>query len=89
MIKLKIIKKDKYCNYILEDKDKNKYDVNINFMNTNKPSLGSTIYIQESVLKENVSLNYSPIEKEDDFNEDEIIKLVDKNKEIYLVRLYG
>ena len=74
MIKLKIKSIDEYCNYVLES-DNKVYEVNINFMDINKPSEGDCIYMPEKALKENVSLNFGPINN-DNLNEDDIKDLL-------------
>ena len=89
MKKFKIIKCDRFSNYELEDVDGKKYQVNINFMDIDKPICGTIIYIQESVLKEKVSLNYGPVEKDKDVDENELIVLSYDNNKIYLERFYG
>ena len=89
MIKLRIIKSDEYSNYVLEDNDNKKYEVNINFMGIDKPSIGTIIYIQEEVLKENVSLNYGLVDNTSSVNENELIVLVNNDKKTYLQRFYG
>ena len=89
MIKLKIIKTNEYANYVLEDKDGKTYEVNINFMNMDKPKIGDYIYIQENVLKEDVSLNYGVIDKNEKMSEDELILLIQNGEKIYLQRFYG
>ena len=89
MLKLKIVKTDKYSNYFLKDDKGKEYEVNINFMNMDKPKLGSYIYINESSINENVSLNYEVVEKYDIKDEDESIILIIDNKKIYLERRYG
>lgn len=87
MIKLKIKNIDEYCNYVLES-DNKVYEVNINFMDINKPSEGDYIYMPEKALKENVSLNFGPINN-DNLNEDDIIVLSNKGNKIYLQRFFG
>ena len=89
MLKLTIIKTDEYANYILEDKDGKKYDVNISFMGIKKPAIGTIIYIDESTLKENVSLNYGLVRKDKLRNEKELITLISGDEKIYLQRYYG
>ena len=89
MIKLRIIKSDEYSNYVLEDNYNKKYEVNINFMGIDKPSIGTIIYIQEEVLKENVSLNYGLVDNTFNINENELIVLVNNDKKTYLQRFYG
>ena len=78
---------DEYCNYVLES-DNKVYEVNINFMDINKPSEGDYIYMPEKALKENVSLNFGPINN-DNLNEDDIIVLSNKGNKIYLQRFFG
>ena len=87
MIKLKIKSIDEYCNYVLENDNKT-YEVNMNFMSINKPSVEDYIYMPEKLLKENVSLNFGPVEN-DNLNEDEIIVLLNKENKIYLQRFFG
>ena len=87
MIKLMIVDKDEYCNYVLRDSSKT-YKVNINFIGIEKPSIHDYIYIPEKVLNEKVSLNYGTIENEN-INEDELILILKNNQKIYLQRLYG
>ena len=48
MIKLKIKSADEYCNYVLENDNKT-YEVNMNFMGINKPSIKDYIYMPEKV----------------------------------------
>lgn len=89
MIKFTIVKTDEFANYILEDKNGKKYNVNINFIGIKKPSIGTIIYIDEFALNENVSLNYGLIEKDLLQNEKELVTLISKNEKIYLQRYYG
>lgn len=89
MIKLTIISKDEYANYILKDINDNKYELNINFMNIEKPKVGTDIYIQESVIKENISLNYGLVNSDSKPNKDELIVILIDGKQLYLQRYYG
>jgi hypothetical protein len=57
MKKFKLIKKDEYANYILEDSNNNKYEVNINFIDI-EPQINDYIFLNEKILSEDVSLNY-------------------------------
>ena len=88
MIKLKIVENDEYANYILKDNDGKKYEVNINFMNMKKPKVGTIIYIDESVLAENVSLNYGKPDG-DLVEEKELMIVVQGEEKTYLKRYYG
>lgn len=88
MIKLVLKNKDEYCNFVLESNDKT-YEVNINFMNVELPSIDDTIYIPEKVLKEKVSLNYSIVDNSN-IDEEELMVIVNNNNnKIYLQRYYG
>ncbi len=89
MIKLMIKSKDEYSNYVLEDNNNKKYEVNINFIDVELPTIGDYIYIPEEVLKENVSLNYGLIDKSDNVDEEDLILMIRNNNKIYLQRFYG
>lgn len=89
MIKLMIKNKDEYSNYVLEDNHNKIYEVNINFIGVELPTIGDYIYIPEKVLKEKVSLNYGIIDKRSNIEEKELMLLVGNNKKIYLQRYYG
>ena len=88
MIKLTIKSKDNYSNYVLEGNNET-YDVNINFMDVELPSVGDYFYIPEKVLKEKVSLNYGIIENSNNIDEEELMVIVKNNNKIYLQRFYG
>lgn len=89
VIKLTIVKNDEYANYIVEDSSGKSYDVNINFMEIEKPQVGTIIYMDESVLNENVSLNYGPVNNEALKDEKEIMLIVIDGNKKYLQRYYG
>ena len=89
MIKLKIVEKDKYANYILLDSNGEKHEVNINFMNVEKPNVGAEIYMDESVLKENVSLNFGNPGLDKIVDEKALIQITENGEKRYLQRYYG
>ena len=89
MIKLTIVQSDEYSNYILKDVDGKNYSLNINFIGIEKPKVGDSIYIQESVIKEDVSLNYGLVDEENKPSEDELIILNNNKEDRYLQRFYG
>ena len=89
MLKLTITKNDEYANFVLEDNTGKEYEANINFMNIEKPKVGTEIYIQKEVLDENVSLNYGPVSESVPAKEDELIVIVNGNEKKYLQRYYG
>ena len=85
MKKVKVIKIDGY-DYLLEDSDGNQYEMNIQFYDT-KVEVGNLIYISGKVLKEPNIYSYGPIEEKPD--DEDIIKIIQGDKEIYLQRYYG
>ena len=89
MKKLIVKNKDEYSNYILEDSKNNIYEVNINFIDVELPTIGSYLYIPEKVLKERVSLNYGLIKDTTNINEDELITIIQNEKKLHLQRFYG
>ena len=89
MKKLIVKSKDEYSNYILEDNKNNIYEVNINFIDVELPTIGSYLYIPEKVLKERVSLNYGLIKDTTNINEDELITIIQNEKKLHLQRFYG
>ena len=89
MIKLTIVQSDEYANYVLKDKEGNNYHLNINFMGIEKPKVGTDIYIHESVIKENVSLNYGLVDDDNKPNDNELIVISYEGKQMYLQRFYG
>ena len=82
MIKLRIVEKDGYANYVLIDNNNNKHEVNINFMGVEKPNVGAEIYIDESVLKENVSLNFGNPGLERVADEKELIQVIENGEKM-------
>ena len=89
MKKLIVKNKDEYSNYILEDNKNNIYEVNINFIDVELPTIGNYLYVPEKVLKERVSLNYGLIEDTTNINEDELITIIQNEKKLHLQRFYG
>ena len=89
MIKLTIVQNDEYANYVLKDNKNNDYYLNINFMNMEKPKVGTEIIIPKKVINEDVSLNYGVIDEENRPKDDELLILSYEGKETYLQRFYG
>mgnify|MGYP003317186449 CR=1 FL=1 len=99
MIKLEIVSKNNY-EYILEDKNGNKYIVNLEFLDiSQKPEIGDYIYLNNELLNtkyEGYSTSYTLGNLENEYGKEniaiddiDVVKLVVKNVEIYLKRLYG
>ena len=84
MKKVKITNIDGY-NYTLEENN-NKYIKNIEFYDV-KLNIGDYIYISDDVLKETNIYTYGPITE--NAREEDIIKILSNDKEIYLERYYG
>ena len=83
--KVKVCGIDGY-NYTLIDNDTKEYIKNIEFINTTI-SIGDYIYLPDNVLKETNIYTFGPIQ--DNAKEEDIIKLIHEDKEIYLERYYG
>ena len=84
MRKVKIIDINGF-DYTLEYKNK-KYIKNINFYDV-KLNIGDYIYISDKVLNETNLFTYGLIN--DNTKEEDVIKVVSGNKQLYLKRYYG
>ena len=89
MTKFTVVETDYYSNFVLEDENKNRYEVNINFMDMPKPKVGRVIYMDKSLLDEKVSLNFGKKNDMIDTDENEVIKVEYEGFEIELQRYYG
>ena len=88
MIKAEILNIDNY-NYILSD-GKNNYKLNLEFYDLDdKLNIGDIIYIPSKLLINNSVYTYGKINEDKKENDDEYIKIISNNKEIYLQRYYG
>ena len=85
MKKVKVVEANKY-DFVLEDKDNKRYEINIQFYDATLDE-GDYIYIDEKVLEETNLYTYGPLLEE--ANEEDLIKIVKNGKEIYLQRYYG
>ena len=90
MIKTEIISINNYdYDYVLSDGIDN-YNLNLEFYDLdNKLNIGDIIYIPKKLLKDNSVYTYGKINKDKKENDDEYIKIISNNKEIYLQRYYG
>ena len=84
MRKLKVKEINRY-DYVLEDID-NVYTLNIEFYDV-EVHVGDYIYISDKTLNEKNVFAFGPINKV--CKDEDIIKLVHNNEEIYLQRYYG
>lgn len=87
MKRVRIINKNRY-DYTLEDDDNKKYVLNIEFYQA-ELNVGDYIYISDKVLKEKNLFAFGPLTEDKNIIEDDIIKVVQGNKEFYLQRYYG
>jgi hypothetical protein len=87
MKRVKIINKNRY-DYTLEDDDKKEYVLNIEFYQA-ELNVGDYIYISDKVLKEKNLFAFGPLMEDKNRTEDDIIKVVQSDKEFYLQRYYG
>lgn len=85
MKKVQVVKINNYI-YTLEDNDKNTYDINIEFYDT-EVNVGDYIFIDDKVLEEANIYTYGPIIENNDL--EDLIKIVKDDKEIYLQRYFG
>lgn len=89
---LKIIKKDGY-NYILEDENKNLYNLNLEFYSVETPKENNYLLMNEYLLEENVPLSFGPLSgkygREVTEGDKDLIKIITEDKEIILKRYYG
>jgi hypothetical protein len=80
-----VIKKIEGYNYTLQCDDK-EYVKNIEFYDT-KINVGDIMYLPDDVLNEVNLYAYGPIKE--GAKEEDIIKVISNDKEIYLERYYG
>lgn len=92
MKKLQIFDIKEY-EYYLKDSNNNIYNLNLEFYNMNKPKINSYIYISEKLIRNTIERMYSfgPLNNEIGYKvkEEDIIKIIDNDKELYLQRYYG
>ena len=87
MIKTNIIDiKDIYY-YIVIDSDNNKYELNIEFYDINKPNVGAIIYFPKRILVNNGVYSFGKI-KDTNNTLDDYIVVVASGKKVYLQRYY-
>lgn len=99
MIELTILKKDNYV-YILQDSKDKKYTLNLEFLDTDiNPEEGDTLIFNSELLNpsyDGYSLAYTFGNLDSKYGKNNIsiddtdaIKVIHKNKENYLKRIYG
>lgn len=88
MIKTKIIDiKDIYY-YTVIDSDNNKYELNIEFYDINKPNVGDILYFPKRILVNNGVYSFGKIKNTNNTLDDYIVVVLD-GKKFYLQRYYG
>lgn len=88
MIKTNIIDIRDIYYYIVIDSDNNKYELNIEFYDINKPNVGDIIYSPKRILVNNGVYSFGKI-KDTNNTLDDYIVVVLNGKKIYLQRYYG
>ena len=99
MIKLRISNSDGYL-YELEDENSRKYKLNLEFFDLEEPlKVGNQIFMSPKLLDSNYegySTNYTFGSLDNKYGKSnlplddiDVIKVIEKDKEIYLKRLYG
>ena len=75
--------------YILEN-ECSKYNLNMIFYIDDKIEVGDIIYLPVNILREVNIYAFGPINNRDiNLDENDIIKIITKDKEMYLQRYYG
>ena len=90
MIRLKIISKDKY-DYCLLDNAGKKYNINIDFINTNYiPGVDDYLYLTKEMIEEVNIYTFGPLSKNiNTIDGNDIIKVSSGSEEFFLQRYYG
>lgn len=87
MIKM-IIEKKEGCLFTLKDEKNNTYKKDFIFYDIEEPKENDIMLIPECILKEINIFNFGPVD-ESKINKDELIKIINKEKEYYIQRYYG
>ena len=88
MIKTKIIDiRDSYY-YTVIDSNNNKYELNIEFYDINKPNVGDVIYFSKRILVNNGVYSFGKIKDTNNTLDDYIVAILN-GKKFYLQRYYG
>ena len=89
MKKLKIVEKNNY-NYLLNTPEGEVFFINVEFLDIDKkPDIGDYIYLPESVLNNKNMYTYGKVLNNLQTEEEDIIKVIIDDQEIYLERYYG
>ena len=90
MIKVKILSINDYY-YDLLDRNGNLYNKNIGFNNISViPNVGDYMYLTEEILQEDNIYTFGPLNSSsNELNSSDIIKIVTKDDQFFLRRLYG
>ena len=89
MKKLKIVDKNNY-NYLLNTPEGEVFFINVEFLYIDKkPDIGDYIYLPESVLNNKNMYTYDKVLNNPQTEEEDIIKVIIDDQEIYLERYYG
>ena len=87
MKRLVIEKIDKTL-FTLKDENNNTYQKNFIFYDVESPKEKDIMMIPECILKEVNIFNFGVVD-EKNINKDELIKIINKEKEYYIQRYYG
>ncbi len=83
-----VIKEIDGYNYTLVNNNK-EYVKNIEFYDTYKPVVGDIIYISDNILNETNLYSFGEIYDPKNYSNDDIIKVISKDKEYYFQRRFG
>ena len=88
MRKVKIVYKDNY-DYILEDINGSKYNLNISFIGDVVPGVNDYIYLSDDILREVNIYTFGPLKDDINLSDSDIIKAIIGDCEYYFQRYYG
>ncbi len=76
-------------NYYLLDENETTHILNIEFYSKYKPQVNDIIYVDDTIIEEINLFAFDDITDTNDINEKDVIKVVNNDKEYYLIRVYG
>ena len=82
------IEKIEGCMFMLKDEQNNTYKKDFILYDVEKPKENDIMLIPETILKEVNIFNFGPVD-ETKINKDELIKIINNEKEYYIQRIYG
>ena len=89
MKKLKIVETNNY-NYLLNTEEGEVFFINIDFIDVDKkPGVGDYIFLPDNILNNKNIYTYGKVINDINTKEEDMIKVIVDDQEIYLERYYG